>query len=207
MSNGAITGGVVRVRIFVDFWNFQLSLRKTLIDWEKLGPWLTLQVGKQFEKAGEVATTRYEGLHVYASYNPNSGNDTRLKHWLTNTLDRFPGVEVVCRERKAKGPPRCPACHAEVSFCPACQGNMRGTVEKGIDTAIVTDMIRMAWEESFDVAVLLTSDRDFIPAVEFLNSKGRKVVNGFFPPRGMELAKKCWANIQLPPIIHEISRS
>ncbi len=32
------------------------------------------------------------------------------------------------------------------------------TVEKGIDTAIVTDMISLAWANAWDVAVLVSSD-------------------------------------------------
>ena len=83
---------------------------------------------------------------------------------------------------------------------------MKGTVEKGIDTAIVTDMIRLAWEGSYDLAVLVSSDRDFIPGVEFLNLKGRKVVNARFPPRGSELARKCWASLDLSSSLHEVER-
>jgi uncharacterized LabA/DUF88 family protein len=83
---------------------------------------------------------------------------------------------------------------------------MRGSVEKGIDTAIVTDMIRLAWENSYDLAVLATSDRDFVPAVEFLNTKGTRIVNACFPPRGRELAKKCWASLDLTTCLHEVER-
>jgi uncharacterized LabA/DUF88 family protein len=76
-------------------------------------------------------------------------------------------------------------------------GSMAGTVEKGIDTAIVTDMIKLAWADSYDIAVLVSADRDFIPAVEFLGSKGLKVVHAGFPPTGMELARNCWASFDV----------
>jgi uncharacterized LabA/DUF88 family protein len=84
---------------------------------------------------------------------------------------------------------------------------MKGTVEKGIDTAIVTDMIRLAWADSWDLAVLVSADRDFIPAVEFLNQRGLKVIHGGFPPKGMDLARKCWASFDLPKHLHEIERT
>ena len=84
---------------------------------------------------------------------------------------------------------------------------MKRNVEKGIDTAIVTDMIKFAWEESYDIGVLVSGDRDFIPAVEFLDAKGRKIVHAGFSPEGMELARKCWASFDLRPRLLEIERA
>ena len=80
------------------------------------------------------------------------------------------------------------------------------TVEKGIDTAIVTDMISLAWEEAWDVAILVSSDRDFIPVVDFLTSKGRRVINAHFPPQGMHLARTCWASIDFGLLLADLSR-
>lgn len=59
---------------------------------------------------------------------------------------------------------------------------MRGTEEKGIDTLIVTDMIRLAWADACDVAVLVSSDRDFILVAKFLQPRGIKVIHASFPP-------------------------
>lgn len=196
----------VRVRAFIDYWNFALSINhwspNFRLDWSQLGPWLTRQAE---QLVGEPAV--YAGLHVYVSYDPSkTDGDARFKNWLANTLDKFPGVEVVLLERKAKSPPKCPKCKAEINPCPHCGENTRGTVEKGVDTTLVTDMIRLAWEDAYDVAVLVTSDRDFIPAVEFLNKKGRRVINGYFPPRGSNLARKCWANVELSQRLAELER-
>lgn len=198
-----------RVRVFLDFWNFTLSLRSWRsdfrLDWKNLGPWIA-------RKAGDAALctvpVSFGGLHVYASYDPSRHDgDQNLKHWATNTLDRFPGVQVRLLERKSKSAPKCPKCQTRLEQCTHCGSSMRGTVEKGVDTALVTDMIRLAWEDAYDLAVLVTSDRDLIPAVEFLNQKGRRVINAHFPPRGSELAAKCWASIRLVPDISEIERS
>jgi uncharacterized LabA/DUF88 family protein len=48
----------------------------------------------------------------------------------------------------------------------SCGKGLRRAVEKGIDTPIVTDLLTLAWQDAFDVAVLLSSDADFIPAVQ-----------------------------------------
>lgn len=211
----------VRVRAFIDFWNFQIALNRdhpnlrTLsrgqngqlqVDWKKLGPWLAQQAGKVFLAAGQEGRITFEGLHLYLSHDPRKSSDDGLRRWATNTLDRFPGIQVVLKERKPKDPPKCPTCYEFVDTCPKCQSSMRRTVEKGIDTAIVTDMIRLAWEDSWDLAVLVTADADFIPAVEFLNQKGRKVIHGGFPPDGMNLAKKCWGSFDLTRDFSEVIR-
>lgn len=208
-GSGATGGGVVRVRAFIDFWNFQLALKKWRsdfnLDWKGLGPWLTTQAGQTMPDVSP-ANMRYQGLHVFLSYNATSGKDDALKRWATTVLDRFPGVEVVIKERRPKNAPNCPTCHTPVETCPHCSASMRGTMEKGIDTAIVTDMIRLAWEDAYDVAVLMSADADFIPGVEFLNTKGRKVIHAGFPPSGMDLARKCWASFDVRTGLDQIQR-
>jgi uncharacterized LabA/DUF88 family protein len=83
---------------------------------------------------------------------------------------------------------------------------MKATIEKGVDTLIATDMIRLAWEEAYDLAVLATSDADLVPAVDFLRLKARKVIQAGFPPIGSELATACWASFDVFPHRKEITR-
>lgn len=212
-ASGGIRSVDIRVRAFVDFWNFQIAMNKWRdhfpLDWKQLGPWLAQQAGALYVAAGQQGRIRYDGLHIYLSHNPNASKDDGLRKWAVNVLDRFPGVEVVLKERRPKDPPECPECHAPVEACPVttCGASMKRTTEKGIDTAIVTDMIRLAWEDSWDLAVLISADSDFVPAVEYLNSKGRKVIHGGFPPAGMELARKCWASFDITKKVHELERA
>ena len=74
---------------------------------------------------------------------------------------------------------------------------MRGTEEKGVDVRMETDMISLAWVDNYDIAVLVSSDRDFVPVAEFLETRGIKVIHGAFPPKGAQLTAKCWANIDI----------
>jgi len=197
----------IRTRIFVDFWNLSLSCRDYAgsdyrLDWKALSPCLVA------EAETLLATQLHlEGTNVYLSYDPKSQPDKKLLHWATTVLDRFPGVRVIAKERKTKHPPVCPNCHNSMVSCPNCGGKMTGTVEKGIDTAIVTDMISLAWEGAWNASILVTSDRDFIPAVELLTNKGFRVINAHFPPIGMDLARTCWASIDLGRLLAQLSRS
>jgi hypothetical protein len=52
----------------------------------------------------------------------------------------------------------------------------------------------------------MSSDRDFIPAIKSLAVKGFRVINGYFPPQGMDLARECWGNFDLVPCLPALQR-
>lgn len=197
---------MTKVRIFIDFWNFQLSVndvagRGYRVDWVKFSPWLVSQA-----QAMVGTPLTLEGTSVYLSYNPRRPEDKPLRDWAVNFLDHVPGVNVTIMERKLKNPPNCPACHKPIDICPHCHVSTAGTVEKGVDTAMVTDLLSLAWENAWEVAILLSSDRDFIPAVQMLDRKGYRVLNAHFPPIGAELSRTCWASIDLKQALPHIAR-
>ena len=192
-----------RVRVFVDYWNLAITMRENCasiapgddfrFNWERLPGWLA-------STGADICgydSTLHEGTHIYASYDPQSEGDRRFRGWVLNWLARQPGVQVNLKERRRKDPPTCPVCHEKMNTCSHCGSGLARTQEKGVDTAIVTDMIRLAWEQAFDIAVLVTSDSDLVPAVEFLDLRGRKVVQAGFPPAGATLAKACWASFDI----------
>jgi uncharacterized LabA/DUF88 family protein len=191
-------------RIFIDYWNFQLNIinyygKEFRLDWSKLS---SLLIGKSADIIGSLL--EYEGMNVYMSFDDNKTSDKHLKDWAKNVLDKFPGIDVTMLERKPRNPFKCPDCHQEIIACPHCGKTMKATVEKGVDTAIVTDLISLAWENSWDYSILISSDKDFIPAVDMLNRKGFHVINAHFPPAGAELANHCWASIDLGSCLKSI---
>ena len=196
----------MKTHIFIDFWNFQLGVNNVVTstycaDWQKISPWLISQAS-----AAVGRSLIYEGAHVYMSYSPNSKKDAPLKDFATNVLSRFPGMQVSLVERKAQSAPTCPTCHKSIDNCPHCGSPITRMVEKGVDTAIVTDMVKFAWEGALEAAILVSSDRDFIPVVQMLATKGYKVINAHFPPTGMNLAGACWASIDIRKGLTELAR-
>ena len=49
------------------------------------------------------------------------------------------------------------------------------SVEKGVDVALATDLLGFAWENAFDVGVVVSGDSDLDGAVQKVRSKGRRV--------------------------------
>lgn len=48
-------------------------------------------------------------------------------------------------------------------------------VEKGVDVALVTDLLSLAWEQAYDDAIVISGDADYTEAVEKVKSKGKTI--------------------------------
>lgn len=200
-----------RFRVFVDFWNFQLTLNERVGNSRFKIDWLLLPSVLVQEAALLLGATdySYEGTIVFTSYNGKTEEGRKYRNWVTSWLDVQPGIQVQCYERRPKNHPKCPVCHKPVEKCPdpSCGADMGGTVEKGVDTAIATNMIRLAWENSYDVGILASSDADLVPAVEFLDLRGFRVIQAGFPPSGAHLSRACWATVNVAKIRRKFERA
>jgi uncharacterized LabA/DUF88 family protein len=198
-----------RVRIFVDFWNFQLNWNNHIgkspsIDWIKLPSNLIKKSKTILEFSQLPSDLQLIETRVYASL---SEDDATTAKWFNDFLDRLPGFRVFMKNRKSRLKPiHCRECNKDIYACPVCNTPIGKSVEKGIDTRIVTDLMSLAGEKAYDIAILLTQDSDFIPAVEWLQEKGSKIINGTWENSGHELAKSCWASFNINDISSDISR-
>ena len=79
------------------------------------------------------------------------------------------------------------------------------TVEKGVDVALAVDLIGMAWEDAYDIAVLVSGDSDCVGAVAKVMAKGRNVeVASFRKFLSKELKKACLKVTVLDDVWHQI---
>ena len=157
------------------------------------------------QRVSPSASLDLEETLVYASYNPLT--EPNLKRWLDNFLNKQPSFRVSTRERRpVPKAARCAGCGSEVAACPQCGAPYARTPEKGVDTAIVTDLLSLAWQGAFDVAILLSSDADHIPAVERVQEKGLKVINATWVNHGFDLAKTAWASFSLDAVVDQLLR-
>lgn len=208
----------MRIAVFVDFWNFQLTLNekasqlqrveghRVKIDWRALG--CILAKGACPILGCDEKDASYEGVYVYTSFNPSTAEGKKYKNWARTWLDRQPGVNVEIRERRPKAVPKCPTCYQDITHCPHadCGEPIRATIEKGVDTLLATDMIRLGISDAYDAAVLATSDADMVPAVTFIQTEGKKIIQAGFPPTGVDLATECWGSFNVMEIVDKITR-
>ncbi len=202
----------LRLRVFIDFWNFQLNwndrTNKTPIAWPKVPIEFANRTRSFLASTGSTDSVTLDETRVYTSIDRSNSNEAKLRGWLDSYLDRQPSFRVFTRERKSQHRPiRCSSCGAEVVECPQCHQPYRKAPEKGVDAAIVTDLLSLAWEAAYNIAVLVSSDADFIPAVEKLQEKGFKVINATWQGHGHQLAKVCWASFEINQLIDELRRS
>jgi uncharacterized LabA/DUF88 family protein len=52
--------------------------------------------------------------------------------------------------------------------------------QKEVDVALATELVACALRNAFDVAVVVSGDRDFVPAVERVRTEGKRVEVAFF---------------------------
>lgn len=65
-------------------------------------------------------------------------------------------------------------------------------VEKGIDINLAADMLRLAYHNAYDTAIVVTGDADFVAAVEGVKDMGKHVENAHFrDARGFHIRRAC----------------
>lgn len=188
----------VNIMFFIDFWNYELTMKA--LDPTFLTNWFALPRVITQESAKLLGMpVQYEGCFIFGSYDPNALGDIKLRNWAKNVLPKIPGalVNFFPRQKRTKGPCCTGGAHHEITTCPLCGASMLGTQEKGVDTQIAIEMLDMAYSGRCDAIVLVSADKDFIPAVMKLWQRGAKVIHAFFPGYGHELAKQSWGSFDL----------
>ena len=193
-----------RVHVFVDYWNFQLRWNERAgearCNWAHLPAVL-------LEKLGTLPLSDdvdFQGMRVYASCDPD---DENLRRWLENFLERQPGTSVVTLERRRRCDHiRCRGCGYETGTCPSCGQPLVWSAEKGVEAALITALYELAWSDALDVAIVVSSDSDFVFPVVGLQGRGIKVVNAAWRGAGQEIARAAWATLDLDVLIPRLVR-
>ncbi|MCK4594083.1 NYN domain-containing protein [bacterium] len=180
-----------RAKLFIDFWNFTISVRDILgneyrLDYEKLPLYLC-----------ELHDFVYEGAYLYAGIDPDKEGELKLKNFLENTVQFFSGYTVKTYDKKRAKDVYCTSCRQPLTVCPNCGNLIVRKVERSVDVALVTDLLQLAWDDTYDVAFLASADSDFKSAVEFIMRRGKKVIQIAVGNAGRDLASVCWRRIDI----------
>ena len=92
-------------------------------------------------------------------------------------------------------------------MCRVCGPDVRGIEERASTSGMATDMISLTWADYYDIAMLLPSDRDFVPLAEFLEMRGIKVIHGVFLAKGAQLRRRGAGEAWMSPVCAKTSVS
>lgn len=151
-----------RVAIFIDGSNFYHGLKNnqipTQIDFQKFAQ--ILCAGRQ------LVRVYYFNVALKEETDPEEYRRQRLFFDALGRLEYFDLIlgRLEPRERT------CPQCHRTTPIF----------VEKGVDIEIATRMLRLAYNNVYDTAILVSGDGDFAPVVEAVKERGKHVENSFF---------------------------
>jgi uncharacterized LabA/DUF88 family protein len=171
----------MKVYIFIDGQNFYRALQRfdeTLrVDYDRLATWITQAVG------GSAAL--FGGAYYYVGVSADA--PPQVEGFLKG-LELRQGY-YVRREPRKRRTGRCPACGVEYEY----------TTEKRVDSRMVAELIHFAANGTYDAAVLVSGDDDFVPAVEAVNALGKQVWVATWSPEELstELRVRCFGQIRL----------
>jgi uncharacterized LabA/DUF88 family protein len=185
---------------------------------EEVNEWLT-----KMRKAPQALV--YRGMHVYGTLFEESYFallNTMLQHEQTapnklslpirlrkETIDKWREenelhkVELMREIRNVTGCVMVPIYRRtpreeQLSSCQYTSGGIPIAPEKMLDTHIATDLIGDATFDTYDIALLVSEDSDFIPAVEFVQEmRGKQVIQVGFGTYNNDLRAACRHRLDL----------
>jgi len=194
-----------RARIFVDYWNFQLNwnerANEARCDWLAL-PWVLIRAAERLTRTSDLS---YEGTHIYASVDPHNDH---LLNWLETFLERQPGFVVnLARLVRRQRPIRCSNCGSEFEECSECGEPHGVSTSKGLTTRMVCDMLTLNAGGACEVPIIVSTDTELSPVIEYMVNHGVKVIHAAWRETGGDQSRAAWATIDLDHLIAELIRS
>lgn len=151
-----------KVVLFIDGSNFYYGLKYIYGNSKELSNF-------NFKKLGEILANNKDLLRVFYYNAPldfNNGPEKYAKQ--QKFFEKVKNTEKVrlilsrLQKRKIKGT------------------NNHYYVIKGDDIHIAVDMVKGAYEDAYDIAILVSGDGDFVPAVNAIQEKGKSAENAYF---------------------------
>jgi uncharacterized LabA/DUF88 family protein len=107
----------------------------------------------------------YESYYLNSTGDPNAEAQNAFHTWIKSAPPKGPQMRVQLYKLKEQ--------HNQ---CPSCGTRFDRTVQKGVDVAIATLMIKLAAQGIYDRVILSAGDGDFEDAISYLKSDLRKEV-------------------------------
>ena len=155
-----------RVAIFIDGSNLYHNLKR-------------YNIKKKFEEIIKKLETKREIVNIfyYTALLDKGFDEKRYKKHkkFLNKIKKIPNFNVVlCNLRKT-----------------ILEDDSIDFTIKGDDVYLATDLIKGAFKDLYDVAIIVSGDEDFIPAIKVAQENKKKIINAFFPKSSSYLLRNC----------------
>ena len=196
------------------------------VDWQMLPQVLLEEVGEWLTRARRAPQALlYRGMHVYGTLFEDSYFtllETMLRHEQTapnklslpirlrkETIDRWREENEQYKAELTRQISNVTGCvmvpiyrrtprEDQLSSCQYTSGGIPIAPEKMLDTHIATDLVGDATFDAYDIALLVSEDSDFIPAVEFVQEmRTKQVIHVGFGGHNNDLRVACRHRIDL----------
>lgn len=174
-----------KVALFIDGSNFYYGLKSVYGDKKHLTNFNFLKLGEILAgKNRDLLRIYYYNAPLDYNSNPEAYAKQQKFFERIKLMDKVKLILSRLQKRKIKGT------------------NKFYYVVKGDDIHIAVDMVKGAYENTFDTAILVSGDGDFVPAVEVVQEKGKSVENAYFKPSlSWHLKQECDKSIRLDKAI------
>lgn len=196
----------IRVRLFIDLPNFEMNwkannrgrMRETAISWQALPNVLLDELPKIIGVAREEL--RFVGAELYESYIPyqllamhgeahkaDNAYFYRRRRFLETEVALFPGYAVHIFDRTLKFEDGAPSRNSD--------GDLQSN-EKGVDSGLISHLFLHASGDTYDIALLLGEDSDYVPAVRALQTHfNKRVIHVRYKRRPHGISGSVWGDI------------
>lgn len=169
-----------RVVLFIDGSNFYYGLKYIYGENQELSNFNFLKLGEKLSSKNDLIRVYYYNAPLDYKNNPDKYAKQQKFFDKVKTTDKVKLILSRLQKRKIKGTDK------------------YYYVIKGDDIHLASDMIKGAYENMYDVAILVSGDGDFIPAVNIVQEKGKLVENAYFKQSlSWHLKQECDKSIKL----------
>ncbi|MBS3085941.1 NYN domain-containing protein [Candidatus Pacearchaeota archaeon] len=169
-----------RVVLFIDGSNFYYGLKSIYGEDKELHNFNFLKLGEKLADKRDLVRVYYYNAPLDYKNNPEKYAKQQKFFDKVKATDKVKLILSRLQKRKIKGTDR---------YYYAIKGD---------DIHLASDMIKGAYEGMYDVAVLVSGDGDFIPAVNIIQEKGKLVENAYFKQSlSWHLKQECDKSIKL----------
>ena len=154
-----------RVMIFIDGSNLYYSLKDLKINKINFESLIGLLVGSDV-----LVSTYYYNASLNRGFNEEKYWEQQKFFDILRKISNF--NVVLCKMRKHR---RNGECYFDV---------------KGDDVNLAVDLISGAYENLYDIAIIVSGDEDFVPAIKKVQNLGKIVINAYFKSTSSNYLKK-----------------